>query len=105
MCESYFSSTLRDDTFKFACAIAAQKTWDCGSVDAKCAFLFAELPKDTKLIAQIPEGHPEDSLRQTQVLQILKKIYGQKKAQFCVLHKSAKCSLKFFHLKQSSYDF
>ena len=104
MCESFFSPTLIDDTLKLCCGIAAQKEWDYGSVDAKCAFPYANLPDGTQLFSEIPEGHPNWNLRKTHVLQILKNIYGTKEGPILWFKHIKKILTEVFGLKQSVFD-
>ena len=61
-----------------ALAIAAQNDYNFITLDVTSAFLYADLPDNLTLLAQIPAGHPQHSLRETHCLQIKKNIYGLK---------------------------
>ena len=80
LCDYSSSPTLSTETLTLALSIAANNRYHVKTLDVTSAFLYASLPEDTTLFAEIPFGHPAYESRQHKVLQITKNLYGLKEA-------------------------
>ena len=63
-----------------ALAIAALHRYHYCSIDITSAFVYAPLPKNSTLFAEIPPGHPRFADRSTHVLRVERNSHGLKEA-------------------------
>ena len=101
--ENKKSPTLDVDTVHICLSLATKLKWHFFILDVKCAFLYANLPFNAKLYAQIPAGYPGNIDKTIYILEILKNLYGTKEGPAIWFNWIKKLMLQM-GFKQSSFD-
>lgn len=95
---------LSPTSLRLALTIAAQRGYSFRSCDIKTAFLYANLPQNTHLFAEIPQGHPAYDQRETTVLQVKRALYGLRESPLLWYNHLINFMRSELRFQQSIYD-
>ena len=103
--DTYSTPTLSAVSLRIALAVAAERNFSFRTADVKTAFLYAQLPADAILYAEVPDGYPNAAeLRKTKVIRLRQAIYGLKESPLLWYRHLLHYLQQNLQLHQSIYD-
>ena len=103
--DSYSAPTLSPTSLRLALAVSAERGYSFRTADVQTAFLYATLPPNTILYAELTDGYPNaDALRATKVIKINKALYGLRESPMLWFKHLQHYLRQTMQLKQSIYD-